>query len=160
MEQVKALNVAIVGGGPGCKAIMDMIFAEKLRQLRMKLVGVACTNPQAVGYRYAQEKGVYTTRDYRDLYKLKNLDMIIELTGRDEVANEIARTKPAHIRLIDHVAARLFWDIFQIEEERIAERKRIEAALRESEERYRTFLEASPDPIVVYDMDGKAVYLN
>ena len=29
MEHVQALNVAIVGGGPGCKAIMDVIFAEK-----------------------------------------------------------------------------------------------------------------------------------
>jgi hypothetical protein len=28
MKQVKTLNVAIVGGGPGCKAIMDMILAE------------------------------------------------------------------------------------------------------------------------------------
>lgn len=73
MDQVKVLNVAIVGGGPGCKAIMDMIFAERLSQLRMKLIGVACTNPKAVGYRYAQEKGVYTTKDYRDLYKLKDL---------------------------------------------------------------------------------------
>ena len=61
MEQVKTLNVAIVGGGPGCKAIMDMIFTERLSELRMKLVGVACTNPKAVGYLYAQEKRVYTT---------------------------------------------------------------------------------------------------
>ena len=58
MEKGKPLNVAIVGGGPGCKAIMDMIFAKKLRQLRMQLIGVACTNPKAVGYRYAQEKGI------------------------------------------------------------------------------------------------------
>jgi signal transduction histidine kinase len=28
VERAKALNVAIVGGGPGCKAIMDMFFAE------------------------------------------------------------------------------------------------------------------------------------
>ncbi|MBW2330541.1 MAG: hypothetical protein JRF30_06350, partial [Deltaproteobacteria bacterium] len=54
MDQVEVLNVAIVGGGPGCKAIMDMIFAEKLSQLRMKLIGVADFNPGAVGYCYAQ----------------------------------------------------------------------------------------------------------
>lgn len=46
MDQAKVLNVAIVGGGPGCKAIMDMMFAEKLSQLRIKLIGVACTNPK------------------------------------------------------------------------------------------------------------------
>jgi len=129
MEQVKGLNVAIVGGGPGCKAIMDMIFAETLSQLRMNLIGVASTNPDAVGYRYAKEKGIYTTKDYRDLYNIKDLDMIIELTGRDEVANKILLTKPEHVRLMDHVAALLFWDVFHIEEETIAERKRSEEAL-------------------------------
>ena len=147
MEQGKILNVAIVGGGPGCKAIMDMIFAEKLSQLRMKLIGVACTNPKAVGYCYAQEKGIYTTRDYRDLFNLKDLNMIIELTGRGEVTNEISQTKPDHVRLMGNVAARLFWDIFQIEEERIAERKRTEEAIRESEERYRRITEAVTDYI-------------
>ncbi|MBW1859001.1 MAG: hypothetical protein JRI70_02745 [Deltaproteobacteria bacterium] len=79
----------------------------------MKLIGVASIDPQAVGYLYAQEKGVFTTQDYRDLYKLKDLNIIIELTGRPEVASEIFRTKPEHVRLMDHVAARLFWDIFQ-----------------------------------------------
>jgi signal transduction histidine kinase len=129
VKTTKPLKVAIVGGGPGCKAIMDMIFAKKLGQLRMRLVGVACTNPRAVGYRYAQDKGIYTTRDYCDLFKLKDLNIIIELTGRQEVANEISRTKPDRITLMDHVAARLFWDIFQIEEKSIAERKRAQEML-------------------------------
>jgi len=131
-EQVQVLNVAIVGGGPGCKAIMEMIFAEKLSELQMKLIGVACTNPDAVGYRYAQEKGIYTTRNYRELYNLKELNMIIELTGHGDVSDEISRSKPDHVRLIDHVAARLFWDIFQFQEERIEERGRAEEELRKA----------------------------
>ena len=160
MEEHKGLKVAIVGGSTGCKAIMDMIFAETLRQLHMEIIAVADINPEAPGYRYAQENGIYTTMDYRDLYKLKDLNMILELTGRDDMANEISRTKPEHVRLMDHVAARVFWDVFEIEEERLAEEERVEEALRESEERYRTVLDASPDPVVVYDMKGRVTYIN
>jgi PAS domain S-box-containing protein len=160
-RQDRALNVAIVGGGPGCKAIMDMIFAEKLSQLQMNLVGVACTNPNAEGYLYAREKGVFTTGDYRDLYRFKDLDMIIELTGLDEVSKEIARTKPDHIRLVDHVAARLFWDIFQVEEKGLLERKEAMEALRYSEDKYRRlFSNAQVGMFQTRISDGKMLECN
>jgi PAS domain S-box-containing protein len=159
MEQGKILKVAIVGGGPGCKAIMDMIFAEKLSQLRMQLVGVACTNPEAAGYLYAQEKGIYTTKDFRDLYRLKGLNMIIELTGREDVANEISRTSPDHVRLMDHVAARLFWDVFNIEEKRFIEQEEAQKELRGSEEKYSTLVENSLIGIYI-DQDGKILFCN
>jgi len=42
----------------------------------------------------------------------------------------------------------------------ITERKRIESALKQSEEKYRIVLEANPDPVVVYDMTGKVTYFN
>jgi PAS domain S-box-containing protein len=40
------------------------------------------------------------------------------------------------------------------------ERKKAIEALRDSEEKYRTALEANPDPVVVYDIEGKVVYFN
>ena len=161
MKEHGALSVAIVGGGPGCKAIMDMIFAEKLSQLQMTLVGVACTNPKAVGYLYAREKGIFTTKDYRDLYGLKDLDMIIELTGHDEVSKEIARTKPDRVRLVDHVAARLFWDIFQIEETRLLERREAMQALQYSEDKYRSlFSNAQVGMFQTRLNDGKMLECN
>jgi PAS domain S-box-containing protein len=42
----------------------------------------------------------------------------------------------------------------------VTERKRSEEALRESEEKYRTVLEANPDPVVVYDRECRVVYFN
>jgi len=42
----------------------------------------------------------------------------------------------------------------------ITQRKRAEEAIRESEERYRTVLEGSPDPVVVYDIEGNGIYIN
>ncbi len=42
----------------------------------------------------------------------------------------------------------------------VAERRQTEEALRISQERYRSVMEAAPDPIIVYDMQGRVIYLN
>jgi len=42
----------------------------------------------------------------------------------------------------------------------ITERKLAEEELRDSREKYRTVLEACPDPLVVYDVEGKVTYIN
>ncbi len=42
----------------------------------------------------------------------------------------------------------------------ITVRREAELALQESEKRYRTVMEANPDPVVVYDLEGKVVYFN
>ncbi len=42
----------------------------------------------------------------------------------------------------------------------ITARKKAEAALKENEEKYRSFLDSAPDPIMIYAMDGTIEYVN
>lgn len=96
----------------GCKTFIQMIAEDKLGQLRFRIQGVADLDPQAPGCIYARELKVpLITTAYSELYEIPGLDLIIELTGSDEIRDEIERTRPRHIRLIDHFGASLFWEL-------------------------------------------------
>ncbi|UCD78831.1 MAG: PAS domain S-box protein [Desulfobacterales bacterium] len=62
----------------------------------------------------------------------------------------------AELVLVALDKAKLYADVRR----ELAERKRTEATLRESEQRYRLLLESSPDPVVVYNIHGRATYVN
>ena len=62
----------------------------------------------------------------------------------------------AELALVALDKAKLYADVRR----ELAERKRTEATLRESEQRYRLLLRSSPDPIVLYNIQGKATYVN
>ncbi len=68
-------------------------------------------------------------------------------------AEEELRTYREHLEeLVDGRTAEL--------QREIVEHKQTEEALRKSEERHRIILESAPDPVVVYDMEGRVQYLN
>ncbi|MEW6326971.1 MAG: response regulator [Thermodesulfobacteriota bacterium] len=154
------INTVIIGGGPGCKAVLELF--ERVEMIKTNVQGVADINVEAPGMKYAKEKGLLTTTDYREFYTLPNLDLIIELTGNDRVLEEILQTRPAHVKVMDHVTARLFWDVIQIEEQKIKmeEKYLAEKKLSEAREKYEVLVENISDIVFSLDLNGKIIYVN
>ena len=117
-------NIAVVGGGRVCKAMLKIVMGKNFHQ-KMAILGVADINERAEGLVYAREKGIFTTLNYRELYNIEGLDLIIEVTGDDRLLEEIKSTKPRNVRLIDHLEAMSVWDFLQIEEQSVRSQREL-----------------------------------
>ena len=158
---MKKYNVAIIGAGPDCLAIMDMISRVQLRQLQMHIVGIADINPQAPGLGQAHALNIFTTSNYKDLFSIPDLDLIIELTGDPDFSQAIQHEKPVHVHLMDHTVAKLFWDFRGLGDEKLHAEKEVEEQsneLKASEEEVRRqkrtaegIIYGSPTPMFVID---------
>ncbi len=122
-----------MGGGKVCKAILEILLGENFRAKEINVAFVADKNEEAEGFLYAREKGIPVSTRYRDCYKIQGLDLIIELTGDNQVLDEIKATKPEKVRLIDHFEAMSVWDFLQIEDERLKIKKELNRYIDEPE---------------------------
>ena len=113
--QIFETRLAIVGGGKFCKAILEFLFEGGYEKARPHVLGVADMDENAAGMRYARDLGIPTSTDYTQFYEMEDLETILELTRSPDLPESIRRTKPAHVRLIDHFEARTLWDFLQVE---------------------------------------------
>ena len=119
------INIALVGGGPGCKSLITFVETHTLRHIQVNIVGVADTNENAPGLVYARAKGIYTTQDFRDFFDWQNLHLLIEITGNNDVLDEIIKAKPKHLKVMGHLSARLFWEVIELQEEKVLCERRL-----------------------------------
>ncbi|MDY7033169.1 MAG: PAS domain-containing protein, partial [Thermodesulfobacteriota bacterium] len=151
-ESAFLMNAAIIGGGKGCKSILQMVENGALGRFRMRVLGVADVDSKAVGIRYARKIGIpFVTADYRKLYDIPGLDVIIELTGDVTLRDLIEHTRPRHVRLIDHYGARLFWEVHQAETAFRTQRVAMQKKEKAERERIAQILDGIPDEILVVD---------
>jgi len=150
----RRLQAAIIGGGKGCESIIRMVRDDALGRFRMEIQGVAELDEGAPGARYAREIGVpLVTTDYRELYEIEDLDLLIELTGDPGVRDELERTRPRGVTLIDHVGARLFWNLHQAEERVLAQRSLLRQEVEAERTRIDQIFRSIPDEVIVIDPD-------
>ncbi len=88
-----------------------MNFQGRLGVLDLDVMGVMDQDAQAPGFLYARKLGLKTFMDMDEAINIDGLELIIELTGSDEVLEEIYAKLPRGVRVMDHVVARVFWDL-------------------------------------------------
>jgi two-component system NtrC family sensor kinase len=105
------LDIGVIGGGTRCKALLEMFAADRFKRLNARIVAVADINPQAPGFLFAKEKGIYTTNNYQDFFTMEKLDAVIELTGKEELLTDVLRHKRPDLRVYDYAISRLMSDV-------------------------------------------------
>ncbi len=151
------MKTVIIGGGKGCRAIIDLARGSFLKELTIDVVCVVDIDPNARGMIYAREKGIKTSTDmYLTVLKTIELELIIELTGNDEVLREIQGMMKPGTKLIDHTFAHIFWDLVNAREEQQNHVREIEAA----ERRFKSFIDSADDWISIKDNQGKYLIVN
>ena len=111
------MKIAIIGGGTRCKAFLEMFDARRFPKLGAEIVAVADPDLEAPGIRLAREKKIYVTLDYKDFYKIKNLDLVIELTGKADLLEDFLKNKPPRVRVLEAAISRIFGDVLRLREE-------------------------------------------
>jgi signal transduction histidine kinase len=106
------LKVAIVGGGRTCRFFLESAKNDFFPLLDIQVVGVCDIDPHAEGFVLARKMGIYTTDNFRDLFKIKKLEGIIELTNNDEVFLELIKLRPKGVGILEHDIGRLIRNLF------------------------------------------------
>ena len=118
IDELLRSHIAIVGGGNFCKQLLRLLFSEDFKGQHPSIIGVADKDSRAEGLLYAEEMGIFTTADYRDLYELENLQVLMELTGDVKLGVIIKMTKPVEVKFYDYVDSRTIWTSLQVETEK------------------------------------------
>lgn len=111
------LNLAIVGGGRACKFFLNLLTREPLPHLDIRLLGVCDINPDAEGLALARKMGIYTTQNFKDLFQIKGLDAVIELTNNKKILLDLIHERPKGVGILEHNVGRFIRTLFDIDQQ-------------------------------------------
>ncbi len=114
-------RVAIIGAGKGGTALLPIFFQNK----DICVVAVADLNLEAEGIKLARQHNIPVTDDYRQLLERDDVDVLVNVSGSEEVAETISKCKKPHSEMIGGQSAKLLWGL-------VEERKKREQEVRKS----------------------------
>ncbi len=104
-QPAQATRVAILGGGRGGLALLKIFAQDPLA----RIVGLAEIKPRTPGTRFARQLGVPVTPNYRELLRLKDADLIIDVTGNPDVEKTLQHIRKPRAAIIGGASAKFMW---------------------------------------------------
>ena len=140
-KSVTPSRVAIVGAGQGGTALMEIFAEDPL----VTVVGVAETRPVTGGVRLAKKLGIPVLRRYQDLLKMKDVDLVIDVTGDPSVEQKLSEVQAPHLALVGGASAKFMW---QLIEARIRASAEIESTLTRYQSLFRLYVKEEAEGAV------------
>lgn len=157
------MRTAFIGAGPGCRAVLELYRQRRLSFLNLDIVAVADLDPDAPGMRFARAHGWPTFTRLEDALAAEGLELVIELTGKNEVIEHIYRLLPHGVRVMDHGLARVFWDLDEVVSNlqlELRQRTELERQAERERDWLQKILDSLPDAVMVLDRDRRVERVN
>jgi PAS domain S-box-containing protein len=143
--------------------VLELVFQRKLAALSPEIIGVVDPDPDAPGMVLARQHDLPTYPGVEEALALPGLELVIEVTGIDDVREEIMRLVPDRVRVMDHDMARVFWDLDEMAlnlREELNRKTVLEAVIQEDRRRLQEILDSLPDALMVLDDEGRIERVN
>ena len=157
------MKTAFIGAGPGGLAVLELCAQGKLGVLDLEVVAVVDVDPEAPGLRFAAAQGWSVATQLEDALAAPGLELVIELTGSDRVLDRIYHALPPGVRVLDHVTARVFWDVERANRRlnsKLREMTALEAQVEADRAELQEILDTIPDVVMVLDDERRICKVN
>ena len=141
VQGVSPSRVAIIGAGKGGTALMEIFAEDPLVQI----VGIAEIRPRTRGVLLARRLSIPVTRDYRDFLKMKNVDLVIDVTGNPEIEQALLKVRVPYLAIVEGASAKFMW---QLIEARIRASTEIENTLTRYQSLFRLYVKEEAEGAV------------
>jgi GAF domain-containing protein/CheY-like chemotaxis protein len=102
------VTIGLVGAGKGGAALLDLLLEWSDGSVAV----VVDLRPDAPGLRKARALGIPTALHHLAVFS-HPVDVVLEVTGRATVLDDLVRAKPAHVEVIGAASLRFFWTLLQ-----------------------------------------------
>ncbi len=99
------IRVFIVGGGSACKLLLTAIRDDPF----IEVLGLAEINLDAEAIPIATSMGIPIYRDYREVFDLPEVDLVLNLTGEKEIGDELSAHMGGGAEVMGALGGRLLW---------------------------------------------------